>query len=115
MIRQGGIYLVDFGKKYHSELGKKRPAVVIQNDLLNRAVYERIYSSVIVIPLTTDNLETEYKIQLAPRDRLEKRSYIIATWVCSVDISRFDMDTGVLAVLNEQEFSELKKGFCAVL
>jgi mRNA-degrading endonuclease toxin of MazEF toxin-antitoxin module len=37
MIVQGGVYLVNFAKTYHSELGKIRPAVVIQDNFLNRS------------------------------------------------------------------------------
>ena len=77
MIRQGDIYLVDFGKKYHAELGKVRPAVVLQNDFFNRALAESLFHSVIVIPLTTDNVMTEYKITVPKRDKLQKTSYII--------------------------------------
>ena len=32
MIKQGEVYLVNFGHKYNSELDKIRPAVVIQNN-----------------------------------------------------------------------------------
>jgi len=114
MIRQGEIYLVDFGKKYHSELGKKRPAIVIQNNMLNRAVAERLYPSVMVVPLTTDNVETDYKLKLSARDKLKKESYAIMTWICSVDVSRFDLQTGALTQLKAEEFAALKARLCAV-
>ena len=34
MIEQGEVYLVDFAKKYNSEFGKVRPAVILQNNFL---------------------------------------------------------------------------------
>ena len=43
MIKQGEIYLVDFAKKYNSEFGKIRPAVILQNDFLNRSLEETLY------------------------------------------------------------------------
>ncbi len=38
MIQQGEVYLVDFAKKYNSEFGKVRPAVILQNNFLNRVL-----------------------------------------------------------------------------
>ncbi len=32
-MRRGEVYLVNFGKKYNSEFGKIRPALIIQNDI----------------------------------------------------------------------------------
>jgi len=33
-MKQGDIYLVNFGKKYNSEIGKIGPAVIVQNNYL---------------------------------------------------------------------------------
>ena len=115
MIRQGEIYLVDFGKKRHSELGKIRPSVVLQNDLFNRGLEDKLFRSVIVIPLTTDDILTQYKIPVPKRDKLSKKSYIITTWVCSVDIDRFDLETGVLTRLDKEEMKQLKERFCEMV
>jgi len=115
MIQQGEVYLVDFGKKHHSELGKVRPAVVVQNDFFNRALQESLFHSVIVIPLTTDDIMTQYKITIPKRDKLQKPSYIITTWVCGVDIDRFDLDTGILTRLSGEEMVALKERFCEML
>ena len=32
-MRRDDIYLVNFGKKYNSEFGKIRPAMIVQNDI----------------------------------------------------------------------------------
>ena len=37
-MRRGEIYLVDFAKRYNSEFGKIRPALIIQNDIANRNI-----------------------------------------------------------------------------
>lgn len=37
MIRRGDVYLVQFDPVVGSEVGKTRPAVVLQNDLANRS------------------------------------------------------------------------------
>lgn len=109
MIRRGKIYLVDFGKRYHSELGKIRPAVVMQNDFINRAIAEEntAFQGVVVMPLTTQLTGGDYRLRLKPRDRLEKESEIVAHWVCTVDLSRFDLVGGKLATLAPAEIDRL--------
>jgi len=77
MIKQGEIYLVNFAKKYHSEFGKIRPAVILQNNFLNRALPLSRFQGVLLVPLSTQNIETEYKIEIAPRDNLKEKSYVV--------------------------------------
>jgi len=62
MIEQGEIYLVHFAKKYNSEFGKIRPAVILQNNFFNRALEDTHYQSVLVVPLSTKDEQTDYKI-----------------------------------------------------
>ncbi|MGE4294158.1 MAG: type II toxin-antitoxin system PemK/MazF family toxin [Campylobacterales bacterium] len=109
MIRRGEIYLVDFGKRYHSELGKIRPAVVMQNDFINRAISEEntAFKGVVVMPLTTQLTGGDYRLRIEPRGRLEKESEIVAHWVCTVDLSRFDLAGGKLATLALAEMDRL--------
>jgi mRNA interferase MazF len=77
MIKQGEIYLANFGNKYNSEIGKIRPAVVMQNNFLNKSLPKAKYKGVLLIPLTSDDIVTEYKIKITKRDRLQKDSYIL--------------------------------------
>ncbi len=37
-MKRAEVYLVNFGKKYNSEFGKVRPALIIQNDVANRNI-----------------------------------------------------------------------------
>jgi len=115
MISQGEVYIVDFGKKFHSELGKKRPAVVLQHNFLNRALENAKFPSVMVIPLSSDDIVTEYKIKIPKRDKLQKDSYVVTTWVCSVDMKRFDLETGLLTKLSNEEIEKLKEKFCEMM
>ena len=91
MIEQGEIYLVDFAKKYHSEFGKIRPAVIVQNNFLNRSLEISKYQSVLVVPLSTQDIQTEYKIEISPRDHLKEKSYIVANWLCTLDMKRIQV------------------------
>ena len=115
MIRQGEIYLVEFGKNYKSEFGKVRPAVVLQNDIFNALLFTKKYKSVLVVPLSTLDEETEYKIAIKARDRLKKDSFIVASWICSVDLDRIMVDKGLITKLTMDELQKLKQKICDLL
>ena len=115
MIRQGEIYLVDFGQKYNSEIGKIRPAVVMQNNFLNRSLPKAKHKGVLVIPLTSDDIVTEYKIKITKRGNLKKDSFMIANWICTLDFEHILVDRGLIAKLDEDEFELLKQRVCALM
>jgi mRNA interferase MazF len=115
MIKQGEIYLVDFAKKYNSEFGKIRPAVILQNDFLNRSLEETLYQSVLVVPLSTQDIQTEYKIEIKPRDKLKEKSFIVANWLCTLDFKRIQVDKGIITKLKTEEFNILKSKICDLM
>ncbi len=115
MIKQGEIYLVNFAKKYNSEFGKIRPAVVLQNNFLNHALEDERYQSVLVVPLSTQDIQTEYKIVIDPRDNLREKSFIVANWLCTLDIKRIQLDKGVISKLSSSELQKLKSKICDLI
>ena len=115
MIEQGDVYLVDFAKKYNSEFGKVRPAVVLQNNFLNRSLEETQYQSVLLVPLSTQDIQTEYKIEIAPRDNLKEKSFIVANWLCTLDVKRLQLEKGVITNLSSDELLQLKSKICDLM
>jgi len=115
MIKQGEVYLVDFAKKYNSEFGKVRPAVILQNNFLNRALEGSKYQSVLVVPLSTQDVQTEYKIEVSPRDNLKEKSFIVANWLCTLDIKRLQLDKGMITKLSSDELQKLKAKICNLI
>lgn len=115
MIEQGEVYLVDFAKKYNSEFGKIRPAVILQNNFLNRALEVSKYQSVLVVPLSTQDIQTEYKIEVPPRDNLKEKSFIVANWLCTLDIKRIQTAKGVITKLSSDELQQLKAKICDLI
>ena len=115
MIEQGEVYLVDFAKKYNSEFGKVRPAVILQNNFLNRSLEVSKYQSVLVVPLSTQDIQTEYKIEVSPRDKLKEKSFIVANWLCTLDIKRIQLDKGVITKLSSDELQKLKVKICDLI
>lgn len=115
MIRQKEVYLVNFGKKYNSEFGKIRPAVVMQNSFLNRAIDDSIYKSVLVVPLSSSDLGGDYRLKIEARDQLEVDSECVANWICTLDIERFQLDKGILTTLTDNEFDLLQEKVCSLM
>ena len=106
-IKRGNIYLVDFGKKYQSELGKVRPALVVQSNYINDNLDVATFKSVLVIPMTTDLKGGRFRVKLGKRDRLEKESELLVNWMCTVDLKRIQ-NPNELTTLTQEEWSELK-------
>ena len=115
MIKQGEIYLVNFAKKYHSEFGKIRPAVIMQNNFINRTVEKSIYKSVLVVPLSSTTINDDYRLVIRARDNLKKDSECVANWICTLDFSRVLTQKGVITTLTKSEFRELKEKVCSLI
>jgi mRNA interferase MazF len=106
-IRRGDIYLVNFGKKYNSEFGKIRPALIIQNDIANRNIDLVAFKGVTVIPLTTQLCGGDIRVMIKKRDTLEQNSEICINELCTLDLSRID-ETKKCTVLNTKEMEEVE-------
>jgi mRNA interferase MazF len=86
-IDYGEIWIVDLGEKNGTELGKKRPVLVFQSQILLNS----LHPSTIIIPLTTkliDNAEP-LRIRIKAMDLLKEDSDILIDQVQSIDNSRF--------------------------
>ena len=106
-IKRGEIHLVDFGKKYQSELGKIRPAMVLQSNYVNDNLDVAKFKSILVIPLTTDLKGGRFRFNLPAREKLEKESELIINWMCTVDLKRV-VSAEPLTILSQHELTELK-------
>ena len=106
-IKRGEIHLVDFGKRYQSELGKIRPAMILQSDYVNDNLDVARFKSVLVIPLTTDLKGGRFRFKLSAREKLEKESELIINWMCTVNLKRV-VSTEPLTMLSQRELIELK-------
>jgi len=72
VIKRGNVYLANFGKKYNSEFGKVRLALVIQNDVANRNMEKVAFKGVTLLPITSALSGGDLRVFLSRRDRLEK-------------------------------------------
>lgn len=105
-MKRGEIYLVNFGKKYNSEFGKIRPALIIQNDVANRNINKVEFKGVSVLPLTTNIYGGDIRVLINKRDKLENDSEVCINEICTLDISRIDLNN-LLTTLHEIELKEI--------
>lgn len=107
-MRRGEIYLANFGKKYNSEFGKVRPALIIQNDIANRNIDKVAFKGVTIIPMTTMLSGGDLRVLIPSRENLERESEICINELCTLDMSRLDLEKR-LTVLSESELDEVEK------
>ena len=106
-MKRGEIYLVNFGKKYNSEFGKIRPALIIQNDIANRNIDKVIFKGITLLPLTTNICGGNIRVFIKSRDNLELDSEVCINEICTLDISRIDL-SNKLTILSVKEMSEVE-------
>ncbi len=107
-MRRGEIYLVNFGKKYNSEFGKIRSALVIQNDIANRNIDKVEFKGVTLMPLTTMLSGGNLRVSVPKRDKLQKDSEVCINELCTLDISRIELDN-LLTTLSVDEMEDVNK------
>jgi len=108
-MKQGDIYLVNFGKSKDSfSFGKNRPVIIYQTDKLNYAVSEDIYDYFVVIPLSTKNdiVTDEFRVKIEAKDELEQDCYAVVNSICFLHKSSFCKK---LAKINEREEKNIQK------
>jgi len=105
-MKRAEIYLVNFGKKYNSEFGKVRPALIIQNDVANRNIDRVDFKGVTVIPMSTSLFGGDLRVQVQKRDKLEQVSEICINELCTLDMSRIYLDN-LLTILTDEELEEV--------
>ncbi len=107
-MRRGEIYLVNFGKKYNSEFGKIRPALIIQNDIANRNIENVAFKGVTVIPMSTNICGGDLRVCIPKRDDLDQTSEICINELCTLDVSRIQLEK-LLTSLSQEELAETQR------
>ena len=107
-MKRGEIYLVNFGKKYNSEFGKIRPALIFQNDIANRNIDKVAFKGVTVLPMTTNITGGSVRVFVSARDHLKQNSEICINELCTLDLSRIDL-TKKLTLLSDEEMHEVEE------
>ncbi|MBA4140603.1 MAG: type II toxin-antitoxin system PemK/MazF family toxin [Segetibacter sp.] len=104
MQRQFEVWVADLDPQFGTEAGKKRPVVIIQNNLLNQ-----IHPSTIVCPVTT-NVQPKANILRVHLKKGEANvkldSDILVDQIRAIDNKRLIKRTGVLSTSTINELTE---------
>ncbi len=107
----GGIYLVRLDPIKGAEVGKLRPAIILQTS----AMLEEGVATVLVCPLSSEYKEGlgAIRVHISARERLLKDSYALIEHIRSISRRRLVPDK--LAHISKSEYSELKNKVLSVL
>jgi mRNA interferase MazF len=115
MIRRGSIYLARLGKRHGSEMGKTRPVLVVQNNVINMVLERMAYKGVVVMPLTTQLVGGDLRLKIPARDQLRETSEVCVSEIYTIDLSRFVNTEETLTALTEDEMREVEEKAAFVL
>ncbi|WP_353661551.1 type II toxin-antitoxin system PemK/MazF family toxin [Hydrogenimonas sp. SS33] len=111
IFERGGIYLAKLYPIRGHEVGKTRPVLVLQSDILNRVGH----TTVIVVPLTTQCIDDAFPLRyrIEPRDRLQKRSDVLCDQIRAIDHRRMQPES--LTKLREEEIWQIEEQIKLIL
>ena len=111
MFDRGSVYLEKLYPSKGHEVGKKRPVLILQNDVLTKAGH----TTVIVLPLTTQLIDNTYplRFRLQERGSLQKVSDILCDQVRAIDINR--LESKPLTSLEDFELQTIEEQVKAIL
>lgn len=111
MLKRGEVYLANLNPKKGNEVGKLRPILIYQTDMLNEATHP----TTTVLPLSTHLIDESYplRFRVAKRDKLEAASEILCDQIRTIDNTRIINER--LTSLNEDEMEQIDKQMKIVL
>jgi len=101
-FKRGEIYFAKL-----TESAKTRPFLIYQNDFLNRACFEGLYHTVVVLPLSGQILGGDYRIFIPKRDNMTKDSEIVATAIGIISTGKIIFSKGTLTKLTSDEMEKV--------
>ena len=111
MMRRGELAVASFKPWRGMEVGKARPCVVVQADWLTAETA----GTLIVLPLTSQlwNGAEALRVEVSPRGRLRKSSWVMIDKIQALDAGRFR--EGPLGSLDDSEMAVIEQKLKAVL
>lgn len=111
MFKKGEVYLADLNPKKGEEVGKLRPVLIFQTDMLNQVAHP----TTIVLPLSTKLIDGAYPLRyrLGKRDKLKEESDILCDQMRAIDNAGIIADR--LTVLSLKEMMEVDEQVKIVL
>lgn len=110
-MKRGEVWVVNLNPPRGREIGKVRPALVIQSDELGADVTPMV----VVLPLTTQIYPgfKRWRILIPARDRLLKDCQVVTDQPRALDRDR--VDEGPLTTLSAEEMAAVERSVVAVM
>ncbi len=111
MFDRGSVYLARLYPSKGHELGKTRPVLVVQTDMLNHIGH----TTVIIAPLTTQLTDNTYPLRysIKKRDKLTENSELLCDQIRAIDVNRLISEE--LAALTTKEMIEIEQQIQVIL
>ena len=111
MFERGSIYLAKLYPSKGHEVGKRRPVLVLQNDVLTKDGH----TTVIILPLSTQLIDNTYplRFRVERREMLESDSDLLCDQIRAIDINR--LESGRIATLDSIELQQIEEQIKAIL
>ena len=110
-MKRGEIYLASLNPKKGDEIGKIRPVLIYQSDILNSVGH----TTTIVIPLSTKLIDDTYPLRyrIEKRQALDHDSDIVIDQIRSIDNQR--LTSSAIASLHPYEMDDIDSMVSIVL
>jgi mRNA interferase MazF len=111
MFKKGEIYLAKLNPKKGNEVGKIRPVLIYQTDLLNDCEHP----TTVILPISTILIDGAYPLRyrVSKRDNLDKDSDVLCDQIRALDNQR--IIPNLLTTLSYKEILEIDKQMKLVL
>ncbi len=107
-IKKGEIYLANLGSKQDFDIGKVRPVLIFQNDLLNKMVDRTEFKDIVILPLSSKLRENEFSYFLTKQNNLQKDSVILCNSIKMIDSNRLLKDKGIITTLSKEQIIDIE-------
>jgi len=109
-FKRGEVYFAKL-----TESAKIRPFLIYQNDYLNKACFEGVYHTVVVLPLSGQILGGDYRVFIKKRDLMTKDSEIVATAIGIISTGKIIFSKGIVTTLTNEEMQKVDKAVKKVI
>lgn len=111
MFKKGEVYLANLNPKKGNEVGKLRPVLIFQTDMLN----DISHPTTTILPLSTYLIDKSYplRMRIEKRDKLEATSEILCDQIRTIDNQRIINEK--LTILSDDEMQRVDNQIKIVL
>ena len=109
-VVRGGIYLANLNPSKGAEIGKVRPVLIIQSDVLNSVNH----TTVNILPLTTQLKDNTFlRVRVQKCDYLNQDSDIVCDYIRAIDVNKITSE--LLTKLNRGQMQIIEEKLSWIL